>query len=317
MRYGWPVTKRSPIRWSFAVALAAHALAIVWVARARTPASVLPAGPPQSLEIEVAAEPPPPPPVEAPPLAAPQEPPSEPVATRDVPRPSQPSAPRQSSQVQDTPVPPVLSAEPAGSAGWTFSPTTASAAPPPPEAPGSAEDVALRKATAAGVGAVVAEATKKAADRARKPLTFSAHEMGLGLVPGGQYASIARTRVRNSLVPGNDHALLEFWTDNRGIVARVRVLGPPGETQAWGDVASALVEDARAIAPLKVPSNSDGFIVTLDVTSVMKTLSGGNESDNALVKALRAVQNPVDSIMDAKGGAQRVVAARVVGVEAF
>ena len=40
-------------------------------------------------------------------------------------------------------------------------------------------------------------------------------------------------------------------------------------------------------------------------------------SRNALVKALSAIQDPVDAVLDSKAVPQRVVAAKVVSVEAF
>jgi hypothetical protein len=175
----------------------------------------------------------------------------------------------------------------------------------------------LRSATATGIATVLKEANRKAEDRKRNPLVFTGRDMDVGLVPGGQYVSITRDRVRNSLVPAESHALLEFWTDSKGIVARVRVLGTPADTRAWEEVASALAEDAHAAFPLKVPSNADGLIVTLDVTSVMKTLSGASATRSALARVWSAVQDPVDTVLDSKAAPQRVVSARVVSVEAF
>ena len=176
---------------------------------------------------------------------------------------------------------------------------------------------ALHDATASGVGAVLAEAEKKAADRARKPLILTSRDLGLGLVPGSQYASLVRDRVRNSTAPIEGHALLEFWTDRRGVVARVRVLNASSDPRMWDDVAEALAEDARSSFPLKIPSNADGLIVTLDVTSALKTLSGSSANEGSFARALGALTDPVDSLIDSKSPPRRVVAAKVVSVEAF
>ncbi len=140
-----------------------------------------------------------------------------------------------------------------------------------------------------------------------------------GLAPGEQYVAVARDHaVRTaSLTPLNGHALLEFWTDRRGIVARVRVLSASSDPRAWSEVADTLAEDARASFPLKIPSNADGLIVTLDVTSALKTLSGEAADRGALSKVIGTVMNPLDAVADSKASPQRIVTAKIVGVEAF
>jgi hypothetical protein len=316
------VTNRSRTRWSLGVALAAHALVLAWTLRHPRTAATEPQGAhAQAAELEIAVEPP----------AAPSPPPAPASATtsradarpevetpRVASRTTQPRAASASSAATpDVPAAPSSSSEPAGDGSWTFSPTrppagTAGAAPG-----GNDATDALGKATAAGIGAVLAAAEKKAEDRARRPLIFTARDMDVGLMPGGQYVPITRDRVRNSLVPLESHALLEFWTDSKGLVARVRVLSASSDQRAWDDVANALVEDAHATFPLKVPSNADGLIVTLDVTSAMKTLSGNAASRSTLSRVAGAIMDPADALMDAKAVPQRVVAARVVHVEAF
>jgi hypothetical protein len=266
-------------------------------------------------EVEVVIEPPAPsaPPVEAPPESpaeAPREELPQSAASRIAPRP----ADQAGGAGHEAPSPPVVSADSAGSDTWTFSPTRPQSQT---ELEKTAREKAIKDAVAAGVSAVVAEAEKKAADRQRKPLIFTPRDLGLGLVPGSQYVSIARDRVRNSTAPINGHALLEFWTDRRGLVARVRVLNASSDLRAWDDVAESLAEDARSTFPLKIPSNADGLIVTIDVTSALKTLSGGSTTQNPFMKALQAVQNPADALMDSRAAPQRVVAAKVVSVEAF
>jgi hypothetical protein len=313
------MTNRSRARWSLFAALAAHALAVAWTAL-RTPASPRrdhDARETMSVEIAVLA----PSVVEAP---APSEPPrAEPsppaVATRALPPSAtrgastpEPSSPR--SAPSDAP-PPVASAETGAGGSWTFSPTQ-----PGATAAGGSEGAnaaTMNKATAAGVGAVLDEWSRKAEDRKRKPRIFTPRDMELGLVPGGQFVPITRDRVRDSLVPPQSHALLEFWADSRGIVARVRVIHASSDERAWQDAADRLVEDAHGTFPLKVPSNADGLIVTLDVTSVLKTLSGAAGSASTLSRVLGAVVDPVDAVMDAKAAPRRIVAAKVVGVEAF
>jgi hypothetical protein len=308
------VTNRSRTRWSLAVALAAHALVIAWT-MTRPKASTPEARYVQPLEVEVALEPPPSPP-------APPEPSSpgarspipQAVASRLAHAPS--TAPENAPATPDTSAPPIA-ADPGGAATWSFSPTTASPAPSSLPSTASPVDGALATATAVGVAGVLAEAQTKAASRARKPFKLTPKDLSLGLVPGGQYASVARDRVRNSLTPLNGHALLEFWTDSKGVVERVRVLNASSDPRAWDELAGELAEEARSSAPLRVPSDADGLIVTVDVTSAMKSLSGASASQGSLMKALGTVMDPADAILDSKASPQRMVAAKVVGVEAF
>jgi hypothetical protein len=194
--------------------------------------------------------------------------------------------------------------------GWSFS------AVPQGGHAGSAAG-ALGRATSAGVGAVIAEAERKAAARERKPKIFTPDEWELGLVPGGQFATLTRDRVRSSLTPMNGHALLEFWTDRKGLVARVRVLDASSDRRAWDDVADALVEDAHAAYPLKIPDDADGLIVTLDVTSVLKTISGASPTASTFGKVVGAIVDPLDTLADSKAPPQRLVTAKIVGVRAF
>ena len=82
-------------------------------------------------------------------------------------------------------------------------------------------------------------------------------------------------------------------------------------------MADALVEDTRAAFPLKIPSSADGLIITLDVTSALRTVSGALANQGALSRVIGAVLDPADALLDSKAAPQRVVSARVVGVEAF
>ena len=308
----------SRVRWSLAVALGVHVMAIVCAPRVFRPK----APPPETgarvdpTEIAIAVEPAP-----ETPIPEPSQPESAPSPTPARPQPAtatRPSAPSQATPggpVTEAAVGPVASAAPSGADTWTFSPTRPGAeggTTGSPSAPGP-----LASATSAGVGSVIAAWEHKVEDRERRPRIYTPQDFEMGLVPGGKFASLARDRVRSSVTPLNGHALLEFWTDKRGIVARVRVLSASSDPGAWAEVADALIDDARSAPPLKIPSNADGLIVTIDVTSVLKTLSGSTPTDNALVQALRAAQNPVDAILDSKASPVRTVAAKVVDVQSF
>jgi len=97
----------------------------------------------------------------------------------------------------------------------------------------------------------------------------------------------------------------------------VRVLNASSDPRAWDELAGELVEDARTSFPLKIPSDADGLIVTVEVTSALKTLSGTSASQGTLMKALGTLMDPADAILDSKASPQRMVSAKVVGVEAF
>jgi len=302
------MSARARDRVSLVVALAAHVLAFGW---ATAPSRL---APPPRAAVAIQTE------VEVDPLPTEVTPPT-PSPSEPAPTTAHPQVPARAasavaarSPTSDTPASPgveaVASAEPGASSSWTFSPTR-------PQAGSPGDPLALSPTTKAVVTAVLAEADRKAADRARKPRVLTARDMELGLVPGNQYVAITRDRVRTSLVPANGHALLEFWTDGKGIVARIRVVNPSSDPRAWGDMAKALEEDARSTPPLKIPDNADGFIITLDVTSVMRTLTGETPSPGVVEGALRAISNPVDAVIDAKASPRRVVTAKVTGVEAF
>jgi hypothetical protein len=315
------MTPDSRARWSLAVALVAHGVIFVGAPHLRR-AKVAPEAQRSVVaasELEIAVEAPTPaPPIEPPPI--------EPAATPDLPSvaaqtphavtpnpPSSDTSERREGNPSEAASGPVASAGDEASATWSFSPTGTST-----EAAARGEDEQkLAHAQAAGVGVVVGEWEKKAADRARRPLVLTPQDMALGLVPGGQYASIAREKVRNSTVPVNGHALLEFWTDKKGIVARVRVLNASSDLAAWTNMADSLAEDARSSFPLKIPSNADGLIVTIDVTSALKTIGGLTPSPGLIEGAIRAIESPIDTIMDAKAIPQRIVATKVVNVQAF
>ncbi len=270
----------------------------------------------QPIEVEVATEPTPPAPE---PLPEPATPgavaPPQAAAVRVAPRtetaPGAPSAPESA----DTSAAPIA-ADPGGAATWSFSPTTSAPAAPVHPSTASPVDGALATATAVGVAGVLAEAEKKAASRARKPFKLTPKDLSLGIVPGGQYASVARDRVRNSLTPSTATPCSSSGPTATAS-SRVRVLNASSDPRAWDELAGELAEDARSSFPLKIPSDADGLIVTVDVTSAMKTLSGSSASQGTLAKALGPLMDPADAILDSKASPQRIVAAKVVGVEAF
>ena len=197
--------------------------------------------------------------------------------------------------------------EPSGDGTWTFSPTGAA-----PSGTGLSS-AALDDALHAGVRATLAEDRKKTHAMRDVLPTFSEHDIELGLFPGGELVTLTRDAVRTSLAPDVGHALLEFRIDGAGLVASVRVLDASSDRSEWDEVAADLAKAARA-HPVRVPTGSQGLALTLDVTSAMKTLSGLAPTDSALTKAMRAINDPIDSVIDGTSPARRVVAARVVDV---
>ena len=308
-RYSCRMSARTRDRVALVVAVAAHAVAFVWGNASSGGARPMAPGPFVAIETAIDVDPLPP---ELPPAPTAPSEPSPTIVPSHV-RAGTASVAQGRSPTSDAAAGPAIeSADPGAMTSWTFSPTRPQTDPDP-----TRDARALATATKAVVAAVLAEADRKAADRVRRPRVFAARDMDLGLAPGNQYVAMTRDRVRSSLVPMNGHALLEFWTDNKGIVARIRVVNPSSDSRAWNDVAKALEEDARSTPPLKIPSNADGFIVTLDVTSVLRTLSGETPSPGAIAGATRAITNPVDAVIDAKASPRRVVTAKVARVEAF
>jgi TonB family protein len=209
---------------------------------------------------------------------------------------------------------PAPSSEAAADGSWSFSPTPGGAA----TGEGSLSGDALGAAVRAGVRATVAEDTRRQEDFARKhpfPL-FNARDIALGLVPGGELVTLARDIVRRSRAPMNGRALLQFDTDGAGLVASVRVLDVSSGRVEWDQVASEIAASARS-RPLRVPTGARGLAVTLEVTSALKTVNGAAPGDKPLAKALGAIMDPVGSLVDATTSAQRVVATRIVDVQAF
>jgi hypothetical protein len=305
------VTPKSRIRWALGAAVLAHAAVIAFAPRA--PAPQKPPVTPIELDITedpVAPEPPTPP--EA------LEPSVTPATARALPRVARSVARPGGAEVHSE-LPPAapsteaLTAPPSRSdEAWTFSPSAAGGR-------GAGGDGALARATAGGVAAAVDEAVKKAT-RPRKPWKSPeeiARDIDLGLAPGGAYTSLARDAVRNSLTPMNGHALLEFSTDAKGIVLRVRVLDASSDRRSWDDVAAQLEQDAHSAFPLTIPDGAQGLIVTIDVKSALKTISGSSPGGSTFGKIVGAVIDPLDTLADSKAPPQRVVAARIVNVAAY
>ncbi len=181
-------------------------------------------------------------------------------------------------------------------------------------------DRALESAMGSGVGAVVAEFTKKRADYARKHAvfpTFTPRDLELGLVPGGELVTLTRDVVRRSLAPDNGRALLQFDTDGAGVIASVRVLDVSSARAEWVRVADDILASSHGTT-LRVPPGASGVAMTLEVTSAMKTVDGvATGQTSAFGKALRGITDPVGTVMDATTRPRRVVATRIVDVQAF
>jgi TonB family protein len=209
---------------------------------------------------------------------------------------------------------PATSAEPTSGGAWTFSPSTG-----PGLQGGPLSGDALGRAMRGGVGTIVAEDARKREEFARKhtiPL-FTPRDLETGMAPGGGIASLARDLVRRSRAPDNGRALLQFDTDGAGIVSSVRVLDASSGRAEWDQVASEIATAARGQPPLRVPAGARGLSVTIEVTSAIKTVSGGTPTHNPLARAWNAINDPLDTVMDSKSPPQRVVASHIVDVRAF
>jgi hypothetical protein len=299
-------------RWALVVALAAHAGGSCWVWYAAKERAV-DGAPADALGVtEAYIE------IEAPPVSSSMAdslaPSSEPSAPAGLNAPRSAPGARGGAVAIEGGQAPAPSAETAADGTWTFSPTTAGSSP---EA-GTLSGDALASAVRAGVAATVAEDTKKREAYARTHVlpVFTPHDVALGLAPGGELVTLTRDLVRRSRAPTNGRALLQFDTDGAGIVASVRVLDVSSERAEWDQVAAEIAASART-RPMRVPTGARGLAITLEVTSALKTVNGGTPTDNPLAKVAGAVMDPLGTVMDAKTPAQRVVAARLVDVQAF
>jgi hypothetical protein len=131
-------------------------------------------------------------------------------------------------------------------------------------------------------------------------------------------------------VPNFARALLEFTTDQTGLVIGVRVLDTNGDRRAWEDVSEALLQTTRK-KPLRVPPGAAGVAVTMQVESKVALPSGHDAGETALslfgipLKSSNA-EHPIrvdvtsvvggnidltEALMDATAKPRRVVAAWV------
>jgi TonB family protein len=211
-----------------------------------------------------------------------------------------------------TPADSASATEPSSEGTWTFSPLQSSGEGPLP-------DRGLAAAVSAGVRATVSEESK---ERDKNPLKrtispYSPRDIDLGLFPGSALVGLAHDAVRRSRAPDVGRALLEFELDGAGLVAKVRVLDASSARAEWDEVAEELARDARALPPQRMPTGSKGVAVTIELTSAIKSVSGSTPTKNPVTKVLRAIDDPIDSLIDGKTPPQRVVAARVVRVDAL
>jgi hypothetical protein len=310
---------RSRIRWTLVAALAVHAGLYAWTRRIQPSTKLFSASETQATELEVAVEtaivaeslPTP-----ASAIDDPIEPSPSPTRVERAPSHATPTSVSSQDRVGGREEVVVAAPDPAASSGsgWTFSPIRPGG---PPAAPGGALDSdAFERATHAGVTAAVIQAAKEDEARARKraiPL-FTKHDLELGFAPGAYLAPLSSNHVRRSNAPESGHAVFEFRTDSAGIVASVRVVEASSGHSEWNEVASAIAADARS-RPLHVPSGARGLVVTVHVTSSMKTVSGESLGGGTISKIGRALNNPLDTIVDSRTPAQRVVASRIIAVD--
>lgn len=283
------------IRWSVGAALLAHAGAFWWTIdrrAARTEVAESIRAPEIEVEVEVSAPESPASVVGAAFLPSRRE-----SGTRVEGRPS-------SSRASEIPS---ARAAPAADDSWTLSPS--------PSAPRDVHlsSAALGDAVRAGVSATVAE-TRPPNDPSKRIFgSFSQHDIELGLVPGAEFVSLTRDTVRTSGAPTTGHATLEFEVDAAGILVFVHVLDASSDWAQWNEVAAEIAKAARAHV-LGVPSASRGFALKMEVTSAIRTASGQDPTRSALTKALGAMSDPLDALVDGAEPARRVVAARIVAM---
>jgi TonB family protein len=219
------------------------------------------------------------------------------------------SGPRASSS---SPAASAPAAEPSSEGTWTFSPLQSSEAGPLPSG-------GLGAAVSEGVRATVAEESKeREKDRLKRVIpAYSSRDIELGLFPGSALVGLARDTVRRSRAPDVGRALLEFDLDGAGVLEKVRVVDASSGRAEWDEVAEELARCARALPPQRMPTGSKGVTLTIELTSAIKSVSGSTPTNNPVTKILRAIDDPIDSIIDGKTPPARVVAARVVRVDAL
>jgi hypothetical protein len=205
----------------------------------------------------------------------------------------------------------------AGEGSWTF-----------PSGPGAAEGTAgsgalaggsLDSAVRAGVRATLEQAGRRGPRNPHTPGNPDSRDVDLGIAQGGAFATIAQDLVRRSRVPTTGRALLRFDTDAGGVLATVLVLDSSSGRPEWNEVARQMVAEGRRMPPLRVPAGARGLSITVEVTSAMKTLEGGDPPRGTFGKVAGAVMDPIGAATEAMSHEplKHVVAARVVDVEAF
>jgi len=309
-------TSDARLRWTLIAAIGAHAMAFVVATRLAERATLEP--PPSATgatETSIEVEPlPAPPEATAPTEPSRDEAPPPPAGAALVPhedRVATASSRRDRASSLGSTTEPAAPTAPAssGDSTWSFSPTTT-----PPPAPGLSNH-AFDDATHAGVNQAVAESIRQEAARPKPSSVlprYTPSDMALGLVPGGAVAALSRDLVRRSLVPDESRAVLQFDTDGAGVVSSIRVLEASSGRAEWIEVAAQIAADAKS-RPLKVPVGARGLVVTLEVTSAMKTANGTSPNDSALKKAWGAINDPMAAATNVPP--TRVVASRIVNVQ--
>jgi hypothetical protein len=288
-----------------AAALVAHAAAMGWVVlgnHERARRAVSPDGTGISAQ-EIRID------VEAPSTAAPPEvvePAVTPTEPRTAARPSASAEPRGASSIGPAEV---LTA-PADSGGntWTF-------APAEPASSGTRlSSAAFDDAVRGSVRAEVVASSKRHNPLKRALGGYSQHDIELGFIPGGEFVNLTRDAVRTSMAPTVGHAVFEFLIDANGTLTSVHILDASSDRSDWDQVAAEIAKAASGHVT-RIPRGGQAVAMTLDVTSSLRTLSGQSPTDSALTKALRAIDDPIDTVIDGTSAPQRVVTAHVVDVE--
>lgn len=292
------------------LALVVHGAAAIAMFRAESRPRVVTDGPETELRVDLepeesaaTAEPPPPPAAEE---TAASNPPAEAHAATPGPHEAPAASPATTEPLVAVPAPADSSA-----GGWTLSPFVSQG----PARPGSAAPAAsaFDDAVRAGVRATVAEAVKKRDASKRILAGYSPRDVALGLFPGGEFVGYTRDGVRSSRAPNVGHATFEITIDGGGNLTAVRILDASSSRPEWDEAAQEIMKTARG-HQTRVPSGSQGLVLTLDVSSDMRTMSGLSPSTTAIGRITRAVSDPLDTLADDGMPLQRVIAARVVDV---
>jgi hypothetical protein len=288
-----------------AAALVAHAVAMGWVVlgnHERARRAVAPDGA-QIAAQEIRID------VEAPSTAAPPEvvePASTPTEPRTTVRPSASAEPRGASSIGPAEV--LTAPADSGANTWTFAPAA------PASSGAHLSSAAFDDAVRGAIRAEVIASSKTHNPRKRALDGYSQHDVELGFIPGGEFVNLTRDAVRTSMAPTVGHAVFEFLIDGNGTLTAVHILDASSDRADWEQVAAEIAK-AASRRMTRAPHGGQAVAMTLDVTSSMRTLSGQSPSDNTLTKALRAIDDPIDTVIDGTSAPQRVVTAHVVDVQ--